>query len=163
MSVEITYYLEMKSARDLVAQPQPKDFVIRKPKIVQFQINRFLYQFIGEPWNWTGKLSHTDQQWRDYVERDCLSTWIAYLDDSIVGYYELEQQNSGDVEIVYLGLSSKAIGKGLGAYLLTHAVESAWNMESTTRVWLHTCTHDHDNALKNYLSRGFTLYRQTET
>ncbi len=30
------------------------------------------------------------------------------------------------------------------------------------RVWLHTCTLDHPNALPNYLARGFTPYR-TET
>ena len=26
------------------------------------------------------------------------------------------------------------------------------------RVWLHTCTLDHPNALKNYIARGMTVF-----
>jgi hypothetical protein len=40
-------------------------------------------------------------------------------------------------------------------------VRDAWTL-GPKRVWLHTCTLDHPNALPNYLARGFTPYR-TET
>ena len=41
------------------------------------------------------------------------------------------------------------------------AVRDAWAM-APTRVWLHTCTLDHPNAVPNYRARGFVPYR-TET
>ena len=153
----------MTSSGDLNAKPRPDDFYIRKAEIKQHQVNRFLYRFIGEPWQWTDKLTHSMQQWQSYVDRVCLTTWIAYYRGSIVGYYELEQQDNGDVEIVYIGLSSSVICKGLGGYLVSHAVESAWSFETTQRVWLHTCSQDHNNALRNYKSRGFKLYKQTKS
>ena len=28
------------------------------------------------------------------------------------------------------------------------------------RVWVHTCTLDHKNALKNYLARGMKIYKK---
>ena len=28
------------------------------------------------------------------------------------------------------------------------------------RIWVHTCTLDHDNALKNYLARGMKIYKK---
>jgi GNAT superfamily N-acetyltransferase len=49
------------------------------------------------------------------------------------------------------------IGKGLGKWLLTRAVQEAWVL-GATRVWLHTCTLDHPSALANYQARGFAPY-----
>jgi hypothetical protein len=42
---------------------------------------------------------------------------------------------------------------------LSSAVRDAWAL-APSRVWLHTCTLDHPNALPNYLARGFTPYRK---
>jgi GNAT superfamily N-acetyltransferase len=52
------------------------------------------------------------------------------------------------------------VGKGLGGGLLSAAIENAWGAE-TNRVWVHTCSLDHPNALKNYQARGFQIYRET--
>ena len=51
------------------------------------------------------------------------------------------------------------IGRGWGKHLLTRAVLSAWE-SGTHRVWLHTCTLDHQAALPNYLKRGFRPVRE---
>jgi len=47
----------------------------------------------------------------------------------------------------------------LRGMLLTRAVETAW-AGGPARVWLHTCTLDHPNALPNYVRRGFRPVRQ---
>ena len=52
------------------------------------------------------------------------------------------------------------LGKGLGGGFLTAAVEKAWEM-GAARVWVHTCSFDHPNALKNYQARGFQIYRES--
>ena len=31
--------------------------------------------------------------------------------------------------------------------------------EKINKVWVHTCTLDHPNALKNYLARGMTIFK----
>ena len=48
----------------------------------------------------------------------------------------------------------------MGGGFLTAAVEKAWEMEAA-RVWVHTCSLDHPNALKNYQARGFQIYRES--
>ena len=66
----------------------------------------------------------------------------------------------GSVEIVYFGLAPAFIGKGFGGYLLSCALKAAWAIPGAKRVWLHTCTLDHPNAIKNYEARGLTMYKR---
>ena len=51
--------------------------------------------------------------------------------------------------------------KKLGGYMLTEAIKISFSYHAN-RVWGHTCSLDHKNALKNYLSRGMKIYN-TET
>ena len=133
--------------------------VVSECAVKQFQLNKFLYAFIGEKWLWTDKLSWSDQQWREYVENDNLRTCIAFYGGSIAGYFELLRVQD-DVEIIYFGLAEDFIGKGYGGYLLTEAIKTAWNWGNVRRVWVHTCTLDHPSALQNYLSRGMVIYKK---
>ena len=125
-------------------------------------MNRFLYQLVGAEWQWIDKLSWSDDQWRRFAEADDLRPWLALYRGSPAGYYELQRQDDGNVEIAYFGLAPGFIGKGFGGYLLSQAITSAWDWQGTERVWVHTCTLDHPGALNNYRSRGMTVYR-TET
>ena len=163
MTQVTTYYLEMKSAADLIPKQQDKGLQIHEAEIKQFEFNRFLYQLVGRDWAWSDKLSWTDAQWRKFAESDDLRTWVAYCQGSPAGYYELQKQSGGDVEIAYFGLAPKFIGRGFGGYLLSRAIASAWQWEGTQRVWVHTCTLDHPQALRNYLARGLKIYHQETT
>ena len=154
-----TYYLEMKSAFALKGKGESKGLQVSECEIKQFQVNRFLYQFVGHTWQWIDKLSWSDEQWRAYAENDNLRTWIAYYKGSPAGYYELQQQDGSDVEIAYFGLAPKFIGQGFGGYLLSQAIQSAWQWPGTQRVWVHTCNLDHPSALQNYQARGMEIYR----
>lgn len=153
-----TYYLEMLSPDALIAKPPVDGLEIRSVEVPQFQFNRFLYQLIGEVWQWTDKLSWTDEQWTALVDSENHQTWVAYYQGAIAGYYELTKEGES-VEILYFGLAPQFIGKGFGGYLLSSAIQSAWNWEGVERVWVHTCSLDHPNALANYQARGFSLYK----
>lgn len=159
MQTVTTYYLHMLSPSALVAKDAPEGLKITEAGIRQFQVNRFLYQFIGEKWQWTDKLSWSDAQWREFVESDRLRTWIAHYEGTIAGYYELLRQGD-EVEILYFGLAEAFIGRGFGGDLLSEAIRSAWEWQGTKRVWVHTCTLDHPGALRNYLSRGMTIFKE---
>jgi ribosomal protein S18 acetylase RimI-like enzyme len=124
------------------------------------ELNRFLYTTIGERWHWTDRLPWTRAQWQAYLNRPELETWIAYVRGTPAGYFELEMQPGHNVEIVYFGLLAQFQGQGLGAALLTKAIERAWDM-GAHRVWVHTCTEDHPAALNNYLARGFKEFKRT--
>ncbi len=154
------YYLEMTSPDSLNAKKQPDDFTISEARVKQYQINRFLYEMVGKPWDWTDKLEHTDAEWQSYAERDELRTWLAYSHGSIAGYYELEKRKGGDIEIAYFGLTPKFMSKGFGGYFLSHAIESAWGWEGAKRITVNTCSLDHPSALQNYRARGFEIYRK---
>ena len=158
MGVLVTY-LQMQSAAQLRPKrcPDPA-FRVEEVRIKQWQVNRFLYSFIGGAWAWWEKLSWTDEQWRAYAQDERLRTWLATYDGSPAGYFELQQDSEGGVEIIYFGLAPTFIGRGLGGPLLTTALEAAWATQPR-RVWVHTCTLDHPAALANYLARGMKPYR----
>jgi GNAT superfamily N-acetyltransferase len=70
----------------------------------------------------------------------------------------LLNQNNKEIEIVYFGVLEEYSGKKLGGYLLSEAIKQAFRMKSL-RVWVHTCSLDHKNALENYLSRGMKIFK----
>ena len=160
MSEVTIYYLEMNSINELNPKHESKGLTITEVEIKNFRLNRFLYQYVGEPWQWTDKLSHTDESWKAYAESPMVSTFVAYYRGAIAGYFELQNTALGDVEIMYFGLAEDFIGKGFGGYLLTRAIKSAWALPDVKRVWLHTCSLDHLSALQNYKARGFKIYKE---
>ena len=122
-------------------------------------LNRDFYQAVGKLWEWTDRLRWSENDWRRYVHRATLETWVGRFHGQTAGYFELEVQEMGNIEIKYFGLLSEFIGQGLGGPLLTAAIERAWAIPMTRRLWVHTCTSDHERALDNYLQRGFKLFK----
>jgi len=158
----IIYYLEMDSIDELNEKQDSLGLVVTEAEIDDFRVNRFLYQLVGEQWQWQDKLTLSDAQWVDYVNDPNMRTWVAYYKGSIAGYFELQSDSLGVTEIVYFGLAPNFIGKGFGGYLLSQAIINAWKMADTKRVFVHTCSLDHASALANYKARGFKLYKTEE-
>ncbi|PKB79610.1 MAG: GNAT family N-acetyltransferase [SAR202 cluster bacterium Io17-Chloro-G9] len=161
MLIEIkTHYLEMTSPGDLRPKPNSmQGLAIEQVARPTPEYNRFLYTAVGGDWYWTDRLPWTYQQWQELVDRPEFQTWVAYVSGSPAGYFELEAQSGGNVEIVYFGLLPAYIGQGLGGHLLTVAIERAWEM-GASRVCLDTCNLDHPGALANYRARGFQVFRE---
>jgi GNAT superfamily N-acetyltransferase len=155
---EVTvWYLESRSRTDLKPAADPGNIEIREAKIKQFQVNRFLYQWIGATWEWADKLVWSDEQWQAYAETENLRTWIAWSEGSPAGFFELQMQAEDCVEIAYFGLAGRFLGRGMGGYLLTEAIRKAWDW-GASRVRVNTCSLDHASALSNYQARGFSIY-----
>lgn len=154
----ITYYLEMLDPSALrPARSQAHPFEVRQAKVPYPALNRFLYTEVGAAYRWIERLRWRDEQWMAYLDRPQQQTWLGYVEGTPAGYFELEAQDAGNVELAYFGLLPPFIGQGIGGLLLTAAIEQAWSM-GARRVWVHTCTLDHPAALKNYQARGFRLY-----
>jgi GNAT superfamily N-acetyltransferase len=153
-------YLEMLSPDQLkpAGTPEPEPGIERLDRCTP-ELFRYLYIEVGRAFRWTDRLSWTDEQVHRHLDDPRISLWLMSGDGQPAGYFELREHDDGSVEIVYFGLLPGFIGRGWGKYLLTRAVQAAWEA-GPKRVWLHTCTLDHPAALPNYLKRGFRSVRE---
>ena len=156
---EITWHLQMLSPEELRPKTLLLETQLFRLEIPLPALNRFFYQEVGKLWQWTDRLNWSEEEWRNWVESEKVQTWILNFRGTPAGYFELDNQD-GEVEIAFFGLLPQFLGKGLGGGLLTAAVEKAWEM-GAARVWVHTCSLDHPNALNNYQARGFQIYRES--
>ena len=156
-------YLEIKSLEDFkeVEAPTQYSFVeLLNPK--DFQLNKFFYKNVGKNHRWIDRLIWTDLNWIEYVSNKKLFTYVLKEKNEIAGYYELLfYENNKEAEIAYFGILEEYFGKKLGGYLLSESIKNSFN-QGAKRVWVHTCSLDHENALKNYLARGMKVFK-TET
>ena len=155
----IVYHLEMCDPKALRPKTAPVGFKVSMVMPPTAALNRRMYQSVGREWDWTERSRWSEDAWQRYVWRANLETWIGRLDGQIAGYFELESQDAGNVEIAYFGLLPDFIGRGLGGPLLTAAVGRAWQMPQTRRLWVHTCSRDHPHALDNYRGRGLKVFK----
>ena len=153
-------YLEIRSLGELKEVKKPaENYSVELADPKDFQLNKFFYKTIGKNCQWIDRLIWTDLNWADYVSNDQLFTHILKDKSEIAGYFELLfNKQSKESEIVYFGILEEYYGKKLGGYLLSEAIKSSFNMGSE-RVWVHTCSVDHKNALKKDLARGMKNFK----
>lgn len=156
------WHLEQTAQDQLIRSrtPQPEPLLMRA-EIPSPSLNRYFYTAVGADWQWKDRLPWTYEQWKEYVDRPSLQTWVLYMQGTPAGYLELDQQVH-DVEIAYFGLLKEFTGRGLGGWFLSESIARAWDIPGTRRVWVHTCSYDHPAALANYQARGMRVFK-TET
>lgn len=156
------FHLEMTDPAQLVPSRRvPEDVELRQATVPSPEFNRFLYASVGGDWYWVDRLGWSYDHWLSYLDRPELETWVVYAGGSPAGYVELERQPHNNVEIAYFGLLPRFVGRGIGGYFLYKAIARGWEMDAQ-RVWVHTCTLDHPNALANYQARGLRLFFQED-
>jgi GNAT superfamily N-acetyltransferase len=155
-------YLEMRSRAELrpVVLDDP-DVRIERMFGCPPSFWRYLYTEIGRAYHWVDRLPWTHDQICAYLADPDVWLFLLTVRGAPAGYFELHREPDRSVEIVYFGLLPEFTGRGLGAHLLTDAVNRSWNANAT-RVWLHTNTLDHPGALPNYVKRGFRVFRTEE-
>jgi len=153
-------FLEIKNINDLIKKDKPEDnYSIEKTK-PDFQLNKFFYKQIGKKYRWTDRLVWTDIQWSNYVSNKNLETYVIKNGNDLAGYFELIfHPEKKEIELAYLGLFEDYFGKGLGGYALSIAIIKSFE-KKIKRIWVHTCTLDHPNAIKNYLARGMKIFKE---
>ena len=153
-------YLEIQSLDDLIESKNPSDeFLINLINPENFQLNKFFYKNIGKKHHWVDRLIWTEKQWIDYVSDKDVKTYILKNEKDLVGYFELIlHSEKNEVEIAYLGLLEEYQNKKIGSYLLSAAIKNSF-LNKPKRVWVHTCSLDHKNALNNYIARGMKIFK----
>ena len=153
-------YLELKSLKNFKEVKKPTDeYSVELCNPKDFQLNRFFYKNIGKNCYWTDRLIWTNSDWIKYISDEKLFTHILKHKDEIAGYFELLFNKDTKVaEIAYFGILEEYFGRKLGAYLLSEAIKLSFTL-GCERVWAHTCSLDHKNALHNYQSRGMKIFK----
>ena len=156
-------YLEIKFLKDLKETTQISEkYAVNLVDPVDYQLNKFFYKNIGKNHNWVDRLIWTEKQWIDYVSNKNVKTYVLKISNDLAGYFELNlHSEKNEVEIAYLGLLEEYHNKKLGSYLLSNAIKNSF-LNKPKRVWVHTCSLDHKNALNNYIARGMKIFK-TET
>ena len=154
-------YLEIHSLDDLIESKIPSDeFIIEPIDSANFQLNKFFYKNIGKKHHWVDRLVWTDKQWIKYTEDEKVKTFVLKKQSDLVGYYELILHlDQNETEIAYFGILEEYQNKKLGSFLLSSAIKNSF-MSKPNRVWVHTCSLDHKNALNNYISRGMKIFKK---
>ena len=154
-------YLEIKSLNELIETLTPPiGYTVYFLNPPNFQLNKFFYKNIGKDHQWVDRLVWSEKEWIDYVSSEKVKTYILKKNEDICGYFELIFHNEkNEFEIAYFGLLQEYQNKKLGSFLLSIAIKKCFERK-INRVWVHTCSLDHDNALNNYLSRGMKIFKQ---
>ena len=161
MTQEVTRnYLEINSLEDLNEGSRPNsDYSLNLLDPINFQLNKFFYKNIGNKHKWVDRLVWNEEQWINYASNQNVKTYVLKCKDDLVGFFELINHNENkEVEIAYLGILEEYHNKKLGSYLLSEAIKESFK-KNINRVWVHTCTLDHKNALKNYITRGMKIFK----
>jgi ribosomal protein S18 acetylase RimI-like enzyme len=153
-------YLEINSLQDLKESEQPsEDYTIDLIEPTDFQLNKFFYKNIGKKHKWIDRLIWTEEQWIKYVSNKNVKTFVLKNKKDLVGFFELIIYfEKKEVEIAYFGILEEYQNKKLGSFLLSNAIKKSFQ-QNVERVWLHTCSLDHKNALNNYLARGMKIFK----
>ncbi len=154
-------YLEIKSLNELVESEKPSnDLILELINPPNFQLNKFFYKEVGKKHHWVDRLVWNDKQWIEYTSNENAKTYVWKENKDLVGYFELIfHKEKNEIEIAYLGLLEEYHNKKLGSYLLCNAIKKSFS-EKPKRVWVHTCSLDHKNALSNYISRGMKIFKK---
>ena len=153
-------YLEINTLKDLKEVKNiSKNYSIKLINPSNFQLNKFFYKNIGKEHQWIDRLIWTENQWINYVSSKNVKTYVLNDKDNLAGFFELIfHVEKKEIEIAYFGLLEEFRNKKLGSYLLSEAIKKSF-LNDIKRVWAHTCSLDHKNALNNYIARGMKIFK----
>ncbi|MBO2445865.1 GNAT family N-acetyltransferase [Actinomadura barringtoniae] len=155
---EIVTFVEMTD-RDQLEPAAPVEGLVLERTEWDARVPEMLAR-VGTPYGWkSARRTATEwETWRAGSPRRMY--WLLVFEGEPIGIITYEPYPDGDVEIRSFGLVPERVGTGLGSYALTLGVRQAWEvMPDVRRVWLHTSSLDHPNALPNYERRGFRVFK----
>jgi GNAT superfamily N-acetyltransferase len=153
-----SYLLELTSRGDFrpKAFPEPGIVIVQADARDAGLCSR-LWAEVGRGF-WNEREDWVPERWHARLSERAVSFWIAKKDAEEVGFFELAGDEN-DMKIEGFGLLPQWWGRGLGGGLLSAATQQAFDL-GVRRIWLHTATDDHPNALPNYTNRGYRIYRE---
>ncbi len=115
---------------------------------------RELFQRIGSDWLWFSRLKMPQPELAAILGSSDVEIYSLKVDDRDEGLLELDFRERETCELAFFGITHSVQGSGAGRFLMNRAIDRAWQ-RAIARLWVHTCTLDHPDALGFYLRSGF--------
>jgi GNAT superfamily N-acetyltransferase len=153
-----SYLLELASRSEFRPRAFPESgIVIVQAGTSDADVCGRLWREVGQGF-WTERGDWPLERWHSHLASAAVTFWIAKKLSEEIGFFELAQDGE-NFKLEGFGLLPQWRGRGLGGGLLSAATQQAFDI-GATRIWLHTATDDHPNALPNYQKRGYRIYRK---
>lgn len=156
----IVTHLEMRARPNWVRPPDPPGLRLVPMPAPTTDWYRALFRRVGaQDWLWTSRLKMPVAQLAQILADPGVKIWAVEDSTGACGLLELDLRDAPDCELAFFGLEKHLTGQGVGRWLMSHALEKAWEFP-IERLHVHTCTLDSPAALPFYIRTGFTPIRQ---
>jgi ribosomal protein S18 acetylase RimI-like enzyme len=159
--VVITFLAMDHEPLPVVIQPKAKRLNLIRSDGGDVDFYRYLYDSVGRDWYWTDRKKLSDNDLGLILNHDAVDVFVLYVNGAPAGYFELDGREMPVIDLAYFGIMPAYIGLRLGPYLLSKAIQTAWEREPE-RLTVNTCTLDHPKALPMYQRFGFEAYDRVE-
>lgn len=150
--------LEMTERPPLRPVPEIAGLSLERLGAADTQRFRELFRAIGQDIMWFSRLVMPEERLAGIIGDPKVHSHALVKDGRDIGILELDFREEGQCELSFFGLVPSEVGSGAGRFLMNAALERAWG-QPITRLWVHTCTFDHPNALSFYRRSGFRPYQ----
>ena len=138
----------------------PQDsWVLRKTNWPDLDQYRALFRRIGEDLFWFSRLRLNDDQLRERFSAPPYEAYVFEAAGREEGIMELDFGVEGECQLAFFGLTPTMVGRGAGRWMMNRALEIAWS-RPIRRMWVHTCSLDHPDALDFYVRSEFEPFRR---
>jgi GNAT superfamily N-acetyltransferase len=86
--------------------------------------------------------------------------YVLYLGGVPAALFELDRREPSEIELVRFGVAEGFRGRGIGKYLLAHAIDTAWQ-HGPERVWVRSTDRDDPRRILLLQWAGFVPYEAT--
>lgn len=158
----VVTHLEMQEPPAREAPPARADVGVARVDHPGADWYRDIYRNVGEDWLWFSRRKMSRAELEAIIHHRDVEVFALERAGAAIGLLELDFRVAGNCELAFFGIIPSEIGRGLGRFLMEHAIARAWS-RPIQRFWVHTCTLDHPGALAFYIRSGFTpVNRQIE-
>ena len=141
----------------------PANIKVALIRVEQPPVNyyRYLYDAVGSRYDWVDRAKLSDEALAKEIRHDGVEIYAAYVGGVPAGFFELDCRNRDEIWLAYFGLIADFYGMGLGKWLLSEAIATAWSKHPTS-LKVETCTLDGPRALPLYQRMGFVPYERKD-
>ena len=153
----ITTLLEMTERPQLTFTGPNRAGMLLRLDEPSVEFYRFLQDQGGTARSREGRTDLSDDELFELLTEEAVDVFVLFMGGAPAGFFELDRRREGEVEVVHTGLLPDFQGRGLGKYLVSVAVETAWESEPQ-RVWTSVSGDDDPRGLLLYQWAGFVAY-----
>ena len=118
-----------------------------------------LYDAVGRDYAWDDMQELASEEVIGFLRSPDMLLGAMIRDGWPQGFYLLDSRKQGLCELAYFGLVPEAVGRGLGSWLLSAAIQRGWSQWEVSKLTVNTCSLDHPRAIGLYVNSGFTPIR----